>query len=47
MFIPVSNVVRATLLEDEENDFEQIVYYQAGVGADAEVAGKQSLNESV
>ena len=24
------------LLEDEENDFEQVVYYQAGVGAMAE-----------
>ena len=36
---PVSNVARigrATLLEDEENGFEQIVYYQLGVGADEE-----------
>ena len=39
---PVSNVARigrATLLEDtqdSENRYEQIVYYQAGIGADAE-----------
>ena len=37
---PVSNcarIGRATLLEDVENDFEQVVCYQTGVGADAEI----------
>ena len=32
----MARIGRATLLEDEENGFEQVVYYQAGIGADAE-----------
>ncbi|KAL8687627.1 MAG: hypothetical protein Q9218_006256, partial [Villophora microphyllina] len=48
---PVTNVARigrAVLLEDADNGFEQVVYYQAGIGADAELSywqkGKESIN---
>ena len=47
--VALSNVARighATLLEDEENGFEQIVYYQAGIGADQELTILQSGLES-
>lgn len=32
----MARIGRATLLQDEENGFEQITYYQTGLGADAE-----------
>ncbi|KAL8766373.1 MAG: hypothetical protein Q9209_006843 [Squamulea sp. 1 TL-2023] len=43
----VARIGRATLLEDEENSFEQIVYYQAGIGADAELGVFQSGHENI
>ncbi|KAL8791841.1 MAG: hypothetical protein Q9195_005577 [Heterodermia aff. obscurata] len=46
----VARIGRATLLEDEqdtfENSFEQIVYYQSGVGSKAESTMVQGLKES-
>ncbi|KAL8726310.1 MAG: hypothetical protein Q9166_006788 [cf. Caloplaca sp. 2 TL-2023] len=43
----VARIGRATLLEDEENGFEQVVYYQAGIGADAELGLFQSGREKI
>ncbi|KAL8783074.1 MAG: hypothetical protein Q9213_004886 [Squamulea squamosa] len=43
----VARIGRATLLEDEENGFEQVVYYQAGIGADAELSIFQSGRENI
>ena len=42
----VSRIGRATLLEDDTSDFEQIVYYQAGVAAVAENSRLQTFTES-
>ncbi|KAL8707608.1 MAG: hypothetical protein Q9220_007395 [cf. Caloplaca sp. 1 TL-2023] len=43
----VARIGRATLLEDEENGFEQVVYYQAGIGADAELGLFQKGSENI
>ncbi|KAL8831519.1 MAG: hypothetical protein Q9191_000828 [Dirinaria sp. TL-2023a] len=46
--VPVSNVARigrATLLEDVENNIEQVVYYQTGLAARAELGLAQSLRD--
>lgn len=46
--MPVSNVARigrATLLEDVENNIEQVVYYQTGLAARAELGIAQSLRD--
>ena len=47
---PVSNIARlgrATLLEDEEDGFEQIVYYQADIGAETDRSIFQSGMETI
>ncbi|KAL9610827.1 MAG: hypothetical protein Q9167_004496 [Letrouitia subvulpina] len=48
--VSVSNVARigrAALLEDEENSFEQVVYYQAGVGGEAGLSWTQKAGENL
>ncbi|KAL8800474.1 MAG: hypothetical protein Q9182_005146, partial [Xanthomendoza sp. 2 TL-2023] len=42
-----ARIGRATLLEDVENGFQQVVYYQAGIGADAELGLFQKGVESI
>ena len=42
----VARIGRAMLLEDEENGFEQVVYYQAGVAAVAGQNWTQTISEA-
>ena len=42
----VARIGRATLLTDEENGFEQVVYYQAGVGAVAGLNWTEFVSEA-
>lgn len=43
----MARIGRAALLEDEESGFEQVVYYQAGVGGEAGLTLSQQAKENL
>ena len=43
----VARIGRAALVDDLENNFQQVIYYQAGIGASAELNYTQSAKEAL